>query len=420
MQLKQIFLTKVFLLGFIIRLILMPFSGHYDIRGINFAVHNLPFNKELNVYDVACCKDIDYLVKVNFGRDYFIYPPLTYFTLGTFMWILKPLYGNEFVTWINGFGNDVLSVLTHPYVFRYMFFMKLPYLIFDILLVVILREFFVKRGDKHRVMKYWWLNPIVIFLPYVWGQFDIIPTAFTVLGVLAATKNRSVTAAVLFGIAASFKNYPLMLLPLIAVVLGKNLAGMFRTFFLGLAPFIFTTLPYWGHEFFRKTVLFSWQSQKMLDFLWAIGGDDGIYPFVIGYFLIFLWTLYSLRGQNQLLPLPIVSVLMWYYATTNFHQQWFLWVLPFLTLYAVSDKRIRLIGIWVIALFFLRLLEIQANVTTEMFVWLAPAVEDLPKSRAILGSLYDIHKLRNLVNSAFMATAVFLIHYTWTARHKKV
>lgn len=410
-ELKSLFTTKVFLLGLLIRLLVMPFTGHWDIRGINFAVHNLPFKGITNVYEVAANGPVEYFVNVNFGRDYFIYPPLNYWTLGTVQWLLKPLYGSGFVTWLEGYGNDLLAVVSHPQVWRYLFLMKIPYLIFDIAMVILLMKFFTKQSDRQRVQKYWWLNPIVIFLPYVWGQFDIIPAFFMTWGIYLGVRSKPYHAALLFGVAASYKNYPLMLLPLLAVVLGNNLKSMLKLFFTGLAPFILTTLPYWGHEFFQKTVLFSWQSQKMLDFLWPISSSEGVYPFVIGYGLLLLWTLYHHSHQPKVLMAPLVTILMWYYATTNFHQQWFMWVLPMLTLYAVRDRRLYLISLWVIGLFFLRLFEIQANVTNELFIWLAPAFDDLPKSRYLLSLAYDIHKLRNIVDSFYVATALFVSWY---------
>ena len=408
---KQLFTSKVFLLGLLIRFLVMPFTGHWDIRGINFAVYNLPFKGITNVYDVAAHAPVDYAVNVNFGRDYFIYPPLTYFTLGTFMTILKPFYGDEFANWIEGYGNNLLSVVTHPHVWRYLFLMKIPYLIFDIFLLTILLKFFSKESDKQLALKYWWLNPIVIYLPYIWGQFDIIPTAIMLLGVYFGTKGHSYKSALLFGLAASFKSYPLILLPFLVVILGKNIWHMIKLLLAGLSPFILTTISFWGQEFFRKTVLFSWQSQKMLDFLWAIGGEDGIYPFVIGYTLILMWSLYSLRGKKSSLSTPMIITLTWYYATTNFHQQWFIWVLPYLVILAVKDAKLRLLGLGVVGLFFLRLIEIQANVTNELLIWLAPAFDDLPKSRYLVGMAYDIHKFRNLINSFFVAFSLFLTAY---------
>lgn len=411
MTIKQIITSKVFLLGLLIRLLLMPFTGHWDIRGINFAVYNLPFKGITNVYEVASTGPVDYAVNVNFGRDYFIYPPLTYFTLGGVMTALKPFYGGEFVHWIEGYGNDLLSVITHPHVWRYLFLMKIPYLLFDFLALFFLLRFFSKGSKQRLALKYWWLNPIVIYLPYVWGQFDIMPTALMLVGVWLGSKNKPYTCALLFGLAASFKNYPLLLLPFLAVILGKNLWQMAKLFITGLLPFILTTMPFWSHAFFRGTVLFSWQSQKMLDFMWAIGGFDGVYPFFIGYALILLWTAYKLRGKSSSLATPMVMTLLWYYATTNFHQQWFMWIIPYLVIAAVRDARLRLIGLWVIGLFFFRLLEIQANVTSELFIWLAPAFDDLPKSRYLLSLGYDINRLRNLVNSLFMGTALFLSWY---------
>jgi hypothetical protein len=411
MTFKKVITSKIFLLGLLIRLIVMPFTGHWDIRGINFAVYNLPYKGITNVYEVAAHDPVDYIVDINFGRDYFIYPPLNYFTLGSFMGLLKPFYGGEFVHWIQGYGSDIQQVITHPHVWRYLFLMKLPYLAFDVLLLFTLLKFFPQKNDKERALKYWWLNPIVIYLPYVWGQFDIIPAAVMLAGVLAGIKNKPYQAVLLFGLAASFKNYPLILLPFLSILLGKNIWGMIKLMVVGMLPFIATTAPFWSHEFFRTSVLFSWQSQKMMDFMWPIGGNDGVYPFFIGYFLMLMWTVYKLRGRTDQIITPIIMVLTWYYATTNFHQQWFMWVLPYLVILAVQDAKLRLLGVGVIGLFFLRLIEIQANVTSELLIWLAPAFDDLPKSRYIVGLLYDIHKFRNIINSMFISLSLFVTAY---------
>lgn len=420
MNLKTIITSKVFLVGLLIRLFVMPFTGHYDIRGINFAVYNLPYKGITNVYEVAAHGPVDYLVNVNFGRDYFIYPPLNYFTLGSFMTILKPFYGSDFVNWIQGYGSDIQKVITHPHVWRYLFLMKIPYLFFDILLLYILTQFFSKKSDQIRAIKYWWLNPIVLFLPYVWGQFDIIPACFMLLGVLQGLKNRSYQAVLLFGLAAAFKNYPLILLPFLAVIFGKNIWHMIKLMVAGMMPFILTTMPFWNHEFFRRSVLFSWQSQKMMDFSWVMGIGETVYPFFIGYFLILAWTIYSLRGRYDQIMAPTTMVLTWYYATTNFHQQWFMWVLPYLVIMAVKDQKLRLLGMMVVGLFFLRLIEIQANVTNELLVWSAPAFEDIPKSRYVISLLYDLQKFRGIVSSMFVALSLFVSHYLFTHSKSKV
>ncbi len=420
MKFTKILSHKVFLFGLLLRLIVMPFTGHWDIRGINFAIYNLPYKGITNIYEVAAHAPVDYFVNVNFGRDYFIYPPLTYATLGATMMILKPFYGSEFRTWIEGYGNDLSAVITHPHVWRYLFLMKLPYLFFDTFLLYTLMKFFQKKKLQELALKYWWLNPIVIFLPYIWGQFDIIPTAVMLLGVLFGTKNKPYSAALLFGLAASFKNYPLLLLPFLAVVTGKNFVHMCKIFVTGLIPFILTTLPFFNHEFFRSTVLFSWQSQKMLDFNLRISSADLIYPFFIGYTAIFLWSLYAYHQRPNTLHKPITLILLLYYATTNFHQQWFMWVMPYLVIIITNDPKLRLIGIWGILLFFIRLICIQANVTTELFIWLAPFFDDLPKSRDIIGIFYDIERFRGIVNSLIAGTVVFFTAYLLKGKNEPI
>jgi len=403
---STLFKSKLFLTGLLIRLVLMPFTAHYDLRGINFAIFQLPFNHVLNVYEIAQSGPVDYITRVNFGREYFIYPPLTYFTLGSFMWILKPLYGHEFVNWIQGYGNDVLSVITHPQVFRYLFLMKIPYLFFDILTIFGLYKMVNNTKEQKIVLKYWWLNPITIFLPYVWGQFDIIPAAISVVAVWLMQK-KPVLGSMILGLAAAYKNYPLMFLPVVAVAIAKNWKQGISMFVAGMLPFILTTAPYAWHSFFRETVLVSWQSQKMLDFMMGIGGDIGIYPFVIAYTLIGFWSFYFARKRGDAIG-PIVMSLLLYYATTNFHQQWFLWILPFLVFYAVKYVSFRPLFYWIIGLFFLRLVSLQGNVTTELFLWIAPAIDDLPKSRYLVGLLYDINKVRNIIASFYFATAIWV------------
>lgn len=403
---QSLFSSKLFLLGLLIRLVVMPFTAHYDLRGINFAVYQLPYNHVTNIYEVARSGPIDYLTNVNFGREYFIYPPLNYFTLGTFMWILKPFYGSDFVNWIQGYGNDTLSVITHPQVFRYLFLMKLPYLLFDILMLFSLFKFARLPAERKSVLKYWWLNPIVIFLPYIWGQFDIIPASLSVLAVWILKKN-PVKGMLLIGLAASFKSYPLILIPLIVITLARDWKQALKMFFAGTLPFVLTSLPYAFNSFFRDTVLFSWQSQKMLDFMWAIGGDIGIYPFVIGYTLIAFWSFYFARKKADVIG-PLTLALFWYFATTNFHAQWFLWILPFLVLYSVKFKVFRPLYLWITLLFFMRLVSLQGNVTTELFVWIAPAIDDLPKSRYLVGLIYDINKTRNIIASFYVATSLWV------------
>lgn len=404
--LNSLLKSKIFLIGLFIRLIVMPFTAHPDLRGINFAVYQLPFNHIVNIYKVAESGPIDYLTNVNFGREYFIYPPLTYFTLGSFMWILKPFYGGEFVHWIQGYGNDIVSVLTHPQVFRYLFLMKIPYLVFDVFMIWSLLHFVTTDADRKRVFIYWWLNPIVIFLPYMWGQFDIIPASISVLALWVMRKH-PITGSLLLGVAAAYKNYPLMFLPVIILAVAKNWRQGLSMFVAGIIPFVLTVAPFATQSFFRSTVLLSTQSQKMLDFMWGIGGDIGIYPFVIGYALIAFWSFYVGRKSGDAIG-PTVMSLLWYYSVTNFHEQWFMWVTPFLVLYAIKNKIFRPLLLFLVLLFFLRLISLQGNVTTELFVWLAPAIDDLPKTRTLVGMLYDIHRTRNIVASLYIAASLWI------------
>lgn len=94
--------------------------------------------------------------------------------------------------------------------------------------------------------------------------------------------------------------------------------------------------------------------------------------------------------------------------------------MPYLVIMVVRDAKLRLVGLGLVGLFFLRLIEIQANVTTELLVWMAPSFDDLPKSRYIVGLVYDIQKFRNLVDSMFVAVPIFIGGYLVSKVKEKV
>ena len=47
------------------------------------------------------------------------------------------------------------------------------------------------------------------------------------------------------------------------------------------------------------------------------------------------------------------------------------------------------------------------TIATELFVWLAPAIDDL-QSRYLVGLIYDINKTRNIIASFYLATSLWV------------
>ncbi len=121
-------ILRFFLLGLLLRLLVMPFTGHWDLTSLNQVADNL-FNFG---------KSITY-------QHYFaIYPPLTYIFLGLWQKIISPF---AFSDLSNFFSDPNIISFLNPHTFRYLFLLKFPYLFFDLAIGFILADFF--KGSQN-------------------------------------------------------------------------------------------------------------------------------------------------------------------------------------------------------------------------------------------------------------------------------
>jgi len=126
-------LTKLFLLAILLRVLIMPFYFHPDIKTYNY---QSAFLKKgvFNIYN--------YLVDNKNSlpiREEFTYFPLTYISLGAYQILISPLLGPNFSTWISDASSQVVEKVG---TFRYLFLLKLPYLIVDLSIPFLLIKFF--------------------------------------------------------------------------------------------------------------------------------------------------------------------------------------------------------------------------------------------------------------------------------------
>jgi len=85
----------------------------------------------------------------------------------------------------------------------------------------------IRTTLKHlpRKMVWLWLNPVVLYFSL--QRFDLYPAGLTLLALIAASRDRYLTAALWLGLAASVKGYPLFVVPAFALFVLK-MAGFSR------------------------------------------------------------------------------------------------------------------------------------------------------------------------------------------------
>ena len=396
---------KWLLVGVVIRLLLMPITLHPDLWGHSFTAYFFAYEGRINIYEhLLSLPDTHPLVQ-NFGvSDIFIYPPLTYFTLGLFRVLARPFSDANFIPWLM---ENLSQIHTYKGLLWHIFIFKLPYLFVDISLAFILASLFKEQRNKIIAFALWMFNPLTLYATFMIGQLDILPTFFTVLSIYFVIKKKARWAMVSLGVGGLYKIYPLLLVVPAALVLGKKLGDRIKYTFLGFLPYVLITLPFLGSVAFRQMVLFSPKSQKILFMNWPVSGAEGVFPFVIGLIIIYSYAYYSKKKAP--LQYYFLAVLLLIFSVTHYHPQWFLWVTPFLIWELVENRfKHALLITSLFASWFIITLFFEPSLSLGLFNPIWPQLRDLTGLSELMARYFDPFLFLSLVRSLFAGSSLFL------------
>ncbi|MCX7979201.1 MAG: hypothetical protein N2578_09385, partial [Bdellovibrionaceae bacterium] len=92
-----------------------------------------------------------------------------------------------------------------------MLLFKLPLLLFDFVLLLLIC--LLANNQSHRVLIFYWLNPVLIFISYVHGQLDIVSMTFIVASLISLKRGRVASSGLLFGLSLGSKFHVLVCAP---------------------------------------------------------------------------------------------------------------------------------------------------------------------------------------------------------------
>ena len=173
-------------IGFVSRLLVSPFFAHpWDmyiwIRSGELALQNL------NIYVVG--NPVDY------PWGFYAYPPTWLY------WLM---------------AVTIMAKIIGSLMFQ-VFLIKLPIIVADILVGYLIYRvgLLVGLGEDRsfKASLIWLFNPITFFMSSVWGMFDSISVLFMLLGIHQLIRGRYVNSGILFGVGASVKLFPALMIP---------------------------------------------------------------------------------------------------------------------------------------------------------------------------------------------------------------
>ena len=154
---------KLLLLGFALRVVLLPIFGSTDATTTAWIGTVLMARGQLIL-----------------SND----PPPIFYLHALIFEVFRPIYPaaifNRFVSPV-AFTPGVLfprSILSEPGIGILLTLVKLPYLAFDLASAVLLLWLVREPKPAVRALKMWLFNPIVLYVTYFFGQFDIVAVFF--------------------------------------------------------------------------------------------------------------------------------------------------------------------------------------------------------------------------------------------------
>lgn len=196
--------------------------------------------------------------------------------------------------------------------------------------------------DRHRVVCFYWLSPIVIFVTYWNGQNDILPVMFLVLALMFVTQNRPMHSGVALGLAIATKMSMVLGAPFIVIYFWKNqrLRHLFLPFATALcATFAVIQGPYLLSPGVHEMLF---QNREMFKIYWfsaPLGADVSLYVTPLAYLL----TLYAFwqipRANFDLLQAVICLSFFLVILMTPAAIGWYVWLVPLLVMHQLKSGR---------------------------------------------------------------------------------
>lgn len=382
--------TKLVLVAILLRILIMPFYFHPDIKTYNFQASFLR-QGVFNIYSYLEEHKQELPLK-----EEFVYFPLTYFFLGGYQFMTTPFLGEGFNTWIRNGGS---SALEQPETFRYLFILKFPYLVLDIIVAFLLMSLFKEDRDKKRAFLLWLFNPFSITLIYIFSNVDIIAVTLTVLSMVLAQRKRMILAALCLGIGAGFKAYPLIFLPILLLYTQSTKQKVLVTF-TALGSLMLVLAPFISSAAFRQTTLLSGLTTRILIPVISLGFEETIFVALIPLSLLFFYIWLKENKELGDIVNYYFVVLVLLYSFIHYHIQWLLWIIPFAVILIVKEERLKWILVFMgILSFSIPLLYNDKSMSVALLRPLSIWYDLAPTPFTIISRIYSPIILQSMIHS---------------------
>lgn len=263
------------------------------------------------------------------AADAFPYPPFMLFFLG----------------FLGGFAADLSP-----------FLIRIPMLLADIAILLVLSR--LLKGKSVKLLKYYWLSPVLIYITYIHGQLDVVPIMFLLTSSYLLFKKKNISSAVVLGLGIAAKTNLVLVIPFYVLYIWKNnneqkLAKLAVPAIVTVLVVFVLNLPFLGSEAFLNMVYGNSEQSKVWNAGFPMIGKLNYY-IIPAVYLILLATATRFKRISKDLFLIFIgfsfSVLLIFIPP---QPGWYFWILPFFVYFAIRENKFSFLPIMALQLAFL-------------------------------------------------------------------
>lgn len=348
---KRIYLLSIIkwaLIGLFIRILIMPFTIDIDMFWINDIPHQLVINGTWDVYSFVRDNFWDRIGATN--NPY--YPPVTIFIISFFQFLLKPFmpmlnaWFQSYENFLHSGGGMFIQHMIIPnsaQIFRNLFFLKVPILVFDFGIGAIILKLIKDKKDSLFAYKLWMLNPVTLYAAFGYGQIDIYPTFFVVLSLWLASRGRPYLSMVSLGLGTLTKSYPLILIPIAAVFLSKRFLEQIKLLLTAIGTIAIFYLPFIISAGWYALISILPGGTIGTGFGWNLKSVLLRIFFIAGYALTVIAIVFNRKrndGRAFGLETYFLITLLIFFSFQPIAERFYIWLTPLLILEALKDRKL--------------------------------------------------------------------------------
>lgn len=393
-------LWRWFLLGLLIRVLFMPFMTHSDLIVYNWMAHFILSDR---AYDI-----VGFLQTA--APTMLITTPLILYFQAFFLLIFTPVMPAVFAAMGTTFSMGVF--LSDPHVQRALFLLKVPYLLLDLGVALLLLRLFQNRDHGTYAWKFWMVNPVVIFAVYMFSSYDVMVAFLIVLSLYYMKVHWRKNSMIALGLGAAAKLFPLLLAPFFVLYGSRPRWKQLGYAVLFCVPLFLVFVPnIIGGTVSAIPGLFKGNPEGYLfGMRFALGRFDGIFVVVAAYAVVGLSYYFRKEKDWESLWRYSFVVVMMYYATSLFHPQYFVWVMPLTTLAVVTDRRLLTLHIMQIVCFVVYTFNWERPLAFSLLKPLSPAFSSLPSPSEVIARFAPPGEIITVFRSLFTGISLYMMY----------